>query len=137
VLGRETVRPQPVPLVVDECQPVRLVGNEQLLTRLVRNLIDNAARHTATDVHVALRRNGQSATLDVDDNGPGVPPADRERIFQRFTRIDEARGRTDGGAGLGLAIAREVARAHGGDVRCDDSPRGGARFTVTLPVPPV
>ena len=135
VLGRESVRPQPVPLVVDECQPVRLVGNEQLLTRLVRNLIDNAARHTATDVHVALRRNGQSATLDVDDNGPGVPPADRERIFQRFTRIDEARGRTDGGAGLGLAIAREVARAHGGDVRCDDSPRGGARFTVTLPVP--
>ena len=63
-----------------------------------------------------------------------MPPADRERIFQRFTRIDEARGRTDGGAGLGLAIAREVARAHGGDVRCDDSPTGGARFTVTLPV---
>ena len=135
VLGRESVRSQPVPIVVDECQPVRLVGNEQLLTRLVRNLIDNAASHTATDVHVALRRNGQSATLEVDDNGPGVPPADRDRIFQRFTRIDEARGRTDGGAGLGLAIAREVARAHGGDVRCDDSPRGGARFTVTLPVP--
>jgi signal transduction histidine kinase len=137
VLGRESSRPQPVPIVVDECQPVRLVGNEQLLTRLVRNLIDNAARHTATDVHVTLRRNGQSATLDVDDNGPGVPPADRDRIFQRFTRIDEARGRTDGGAGLGLAIAREVARAHGGEVRCDDSPRGGARFTVTLPVPTI
>jgi signal transduction histidine kinase len=136
VLGRESVRSQPVPIVVDECQPVRLVGNEQLLTRLVRNLIDNAASHTATDVHVALRRNGQSATLEVDDNGPGVPPVDRDRIFQRFTRIDEARGRTDGGAGLGLAIAREVARAHGGEVRCDDSPRGGARFTVTLPVPP-
>jgi signal transduction histidine kinase len=136
VVGRESVRSQPVPIVVVECQPVRLVGNEQLLTRLVRNLIDNAASHTATDVHVALRRNGVSATLDVDDNGPGVPPADRDRIFQRFTRIDEARGRTDGGAGLGLAIAREVARAHGGDVRCDESPRGGARFTVTLPVPP-
>jgi signal transduction histidine kinase len=135
VIGRELTRAQPVPIVIDECQPVRLVGNEQLLTRLVRNLIDNAARHTATDVHVALRRNGHHATLDVDDNGPGVPPADRDRIFQRFTRIDEARGRTDGGAGLGLAIAREVARAHGGDVRCDDSPAGGARFTVTLPVP--
>lgn len=134
VLGRESVRPQPVPIVVDECQPVRLVGNEQLLTRLVRNLIDNAARHTATDVHITLRRNGQHATLDVDDNGPGVPPGDRDRIFQRFTRLDEARGRTDGGAGLGLAIAREVARVHGGEVRCDDSPRGGARFTVTLPV---
>jgi len=134
VVGRESARPHAVPVVVDECQPVRLVGNEQLLTRLVRNLIDNAARHTATDVHLSLRRTGQQATLDVDDNGPGVPPADRDRIFQRFTRIDEARGRTDGGAGLGLAIARQVARAHGGDVRCDDSPRGGARFTVTFPV---
>jgi signal transduction histidine kinase len=134
LIGRESVRPHAVPIVVDDCEPVRLVGNEQLLTRLVRNLIDNAARHTATDVHVALRRNGQTATLDVDDNGPGVPPADRDRIFQRFTRIDEARGRTEGGAGLGLAIAREVARVHGGDVRCDDSPRGGARFTVTFPV---
>jgi len=134
VLSRESARTQLVPVVVDECEHVRLLGNEQLLTRLVRNLIDNAARHTATDVHITLRRNGQQATLDVDDNGPGVPPADRDRIFQRFTRIDEARGRTDGGAGLGLAIAREVARAHGGEVRCDDSPRGGARFTVTLPV---
>jgi len=134
VLSRESARTQLVPVVVDGCEHVRLVGNEQLLTRLVRNLIDNAARHTATDVHITLRRNGQQATLDVDDNGPGVPPADRDRIFQRFTRIDEARGRTDGGAGLGLAIAREVARAHGGEVRCDDSPRGGARFTVTLPV---
>ena len=65
-----------------------------------------------------------------------MPPGDRDRIFQRFTRIDEARGRTDGGAGLGLAIAREVARAHGGEVRCDDAPTGGARFTVTLPLPP-
>jgi signal transduction histidine kinase len=134
VIGREATRPQSVPVVVEECQPVRLLGSEQLLTRLVRNLIDNAARHAATAVHVSLRRNGQRATLDIDDNGPGVPPVDRDRIFQRFTRLDEARGRTDGGAGLGLAIAREVARAHGGDVRCDDSPRGGARFTVTLPL---
>ncbi len=135
VVTRESARTQTVPVVVDHCDPIRLVGNEQLLTRLVRNLIDNAARHTATDVHVALRRNGQTATLDVDDNGPGVPPADRDRIFQRFTRIDEARGRTDGGAGLGLAIARQVARAHGGEVRCDDAPTGGARFSVTLPAP--
>jgi signal transduction histidine kinase len=137
VLTRETARPQPVPVVVDRCDPVRLIGNEQLLTRLIRNLIENATRHAATDVHVSLARNGQLATLDVDDNGPGVPPVDRDRIFQRFTRIDEARGRHDGGAGLGLAIAREVARAHGGEVRCDDAPTGGARFTVTLPVPPV
>jgi signal transduction histidine kinase len=136
VLTRETVRPQPVPVAVDRCDPVRLVGNEQLLTRLIRNLLDNASRHAATEVHVSLRRNGQLATLDVDDNGPGVPPADRDRIFQRFARVDEARGRTAGGAGLGLAIAREVARAHGGDVRCDEAPAGGARFTVTLPVPP-
>ena len=107
VLGRESVRSQPVPIVVDECQPVRLVGNEQLLTRLVRNLIDNAASHTATDVHVALRRNGQSATLEVDDNGPGVPPADRDRIFQRFTRIDEARaGPTAGPASAWRSPAR-------------------------------
>jgi signal transduction histidine kinase len=134
IVSREALRTQVAPIVVDRCDPVRLRGNEQLLTRLVRNLIDNAARHTATDVHICLRHDGATATLDVDDDGPGVPLAERDMIFQRFARIDEARQRTDGGAGLGLAIARQVARAHGGDVRCDDSPSGGGRFVVIIPV---
>ena len=68
------------------------------------------------------------------DDGPGVPPADRERIFDRLVRLDEARAAEDGGAGLGLAIARGIARAHGGDLRCVDPPGGrGAAFALTLP----
>ncbi|WP_277501343.1 ATP-binding protein [Nocardioides sp. ChNu-99] len=71
--------------------------------------------------------------LVVDDDGSGVPPADRDRVFERFVRLDEARARDDGGSGLGLAIVREVARAHGGDAAVVTSPLGGARFVVTLP----
>ena len=70
----------------------------------------------------------------VDDDGPGIPEADRERVFERFTRLDEARSRDAGGSGLGLAIVREIARSQRGDVRIDTSPLGGARFTLYFPV---
>ena len=72
-------------------------------------------------------------TLTIDDDGPGIPATDRDRVFERFVRLDEGRGRADGGSGLGLAIAREVARAHGGDVTLADSPLGGLRAEVRLP----
>jgi signal transduction histidine kinase len=71
--------------------------------------------------------------LSVDDDGPGVAPADRSRIFDRFTRLDDGRARDAGGSGLGLAIVREIVAAHGGTVRVEDAPSGGARFEVHLP----
>jgi signal transduction histidine kinase len=72
----------------------------------------------------------------VDDDGPGVPPADRERVFERFVRLDDSRARGDGGSGLGLAIARATAQAHGGSIRVEDSELGGARFVLSLPAAP-
>ena len=116
-------------------QPVRVAGNPQLITRAVRNLLDNATRHAVDQVgvSVAIESATGMATVIVDDDGPGVPLESRDSIFHRFTRLDEARDRDHGGAGLGLAIARQVARAHDGDLTCTDSPLGGARFVLTIP----
>lgn len=105
------------------------LGNPEALRRVLRNLLDNARRHADGRVTVTVAE----GRLDVDDDGPGVPSADRERIFERFSRLDDARDRDAGGSGLGLAIARETARAAGGDVTVEDSPLGGARFTLRVP----
>ncbi|MFW6774721.1 sensor histidine kinase [Nocardioides sp. CPCC 205120] len=115
-------------------RPVRTTGDGPALGQVVRNLVDNAARHAAGAVALAstVRPDGV-VELVVDDDGAGVPAADRGRVFERFVRLDEARARDDGGSGLGLAIVREVARAHGGDAVVVPSPLGGARFVVTLP----
>ena len=111
----------------------RVRGDVRLLGRLVRNLADNAARHARSAVALGvLERDGQ-VLLTVDDDGPGVPAAERERIFERFVRLDEARARDAGGSGLGLAIVRAIAEAEGGSVGVEDSPLGGARFSVVLP----
>jgi signal transduction histidine kinase len=111
----------------------RVRGDVRLLSRLVRNLADNAARHARSAVAIAvLERDGQ-VLLTVDDDGPGVPAAERERVFERFVRLDEARARDAGGSGLGLAIVRAIAEAEGGSVGVEDSPLGGARFSVVLP----
>ena len=110
----------------------RIRGDARALERLVTNLGDNAARHASTVAFGVASQNGH-VTLTVDDDGPGIATQDRERVFERFVRLDEGRGRADGGSGLGLAIAREVARAHGGDVTLSDSPLGGLRAEVRLP----
>ena len=109
----------------------RVLGDRAQLARLVRNLVDNAKRHAASTVSLELEASSETVRLTVADDGAGVPVADRERIFERFTRLDDARARDSGGAGLGLAIVAEVARAHGGSVRIEGD--GGARFVVTLP----
>ena len=109
----------------------RVLGDRAQLARLVRNLVDNAKRHAASTVSLGLEASSERVRLTVADDGAGVPVADRERIFERFTRLDDARARDSGGAGLGLAIVAEVARAHGGSVRIEGD--GGARFVVTLP----
>ncbi|UGQ13469.1 HAMP domain-containing histidine kinase [Yinghuangia sp. ASG 101] len=115
--------------------PVQVVGDRGQLTRVLRNLADNAAGHAASAVAFTLTTVPGRAVVEVRDDGPGVPEADRERIFDRFVRLDESRQRASGGSGLGLAIVRELVLAHGGDVRVEDAPGGGALFRVDLPLP--
>ena len=102
--------------------------------RLLTNLVDNAVRHARSGVCVAVVSGPGGAVLSVTDDGPGIPAGDRERVFDRFTRIDSGRGRDSGGAGLGLAIVRELVRAHGGTVTLEDA-EPGLRAVVTLPAP--
>ncbi len=112
----------------------RITGVPRQLSRAVGNLLDNAQRHAEGLVRLSLRVEDGRAVIRVSDNGPGVPPGDRERIFERFVRLDDARSRDDGGAGLGLAIARDLVAAHGGDVTVGEAPEGGALFEVRLPL---
>ena len=113
--------------------PVRIDGDPAALARMLRNLVDNAARHATGRVALTLAERDGHAVIEVDDDGTGIAPADRGRVFDRFVRLDESRSRAIGGNGLGLAIVAEIAAAHGGDVTVGDSPLGGARFTVRLP----
>lgn len=101
--------------------------------RCVTNLVNNARRH-GTRVEVAGSRDERWLTVTVDDDGPGIPPARRDDVFRPFVRLDEARNQDAGGSGLGLTIARDAARSHGGDVILGDSPLGGLRATVRIPV---
>jgi signal transduction histidine kinase len=110
-------------------------GNAILLAQVVRNLVDNAVRHADAVVSVSVHEQGEGVEMVVADDGVGIAEEDRERVFQRFVRLDEARNREAGGAGLGLAIVRRILDVSGGTVLLDDSPMGGARFTVTLPQP--
>ncbi|MEM7337232.1 MAG: HAMP domain-containing sensor histidine kinase [Actinomycetota bacterium] len=111
-----------------------VAGRSAELRSIVTNLLDNAARYGTAAIGVQLTRTGSSVVLTVDDDGPGIDPAQRERVFERFVRLDEGRARDDGGSGLGLAIVRGIARRHGGDAEIHDSPLGGTRVVVRLPV---
>ncbi len=109
-----------------------MLGDPVALGQVVRNLLDNAVRHARSRVTVELHPagpGGGEVVLVVSDDGPGIPPEERERVFERFVRLDEARARDAGGSGLGLAIVRSVVEAHGGSVTVQD----GARFVVRLP----
>lgn len=121
-------------VVRTDLTPVRLVGDPELLRSAARNLIVNAIQHARREVVVSVDVDDVDAVLRVADDGPGVPAADRERIFERFVRLDEHRSRDAGGTGLGLAIVREVTAAHGGRVWIEDAPEGGAQFVVSLPL---
>jgi signal transduction histidine kinase len=111
----------------------RVAGDREKLRRLVRNLTDNAVRHAHGTVALALREMDGEVVLTVEDDGEGVPPEERERIFERFVRLDQARDRDGGGSGIGLAIVWEVAALHRGSVAVSDGDLGGARFEVRLP----
>ena len=108
-------------------------GDEVLLAQVVGNLLANAARHARSRVAVSLAEEGGRVVLAVDDDGPGIAPQDRARVFDRFVRLDEARARDAGGVGLGLAIVSDVVGLHGGTVHVERAPLGGARFVVDLP----
>lgn len=110
-------------------------GDRDSLERLVRNLVDNAHEHGGS-VRVSVHREGGMAVLEVDDDGPGIPVEDRERVFERWTRLDLARDRVSGGSGLGLTLVREIAVAHGGSAGITESPLGGTRVRVILPAAP-
>ena len=107
-------------------------GRHDDLRRALGNLVDNAVRHARTTVSVTAREDGRHVVVEVSDDGAGIPRADRERVFERFTRLDEGRARDAGGSGLGLAIAREVVLRHGGDVELDDSESGGLTARLLL-----
>jgi signal transduction histidine kinase len=131
---RSRVAAQSGPRVIAEVRPVRVRGDRGQLARAVRNLVDNAVRHARTTVTLRLLPTGEVARLEVVDDGPGVPAAGRDRIFQRFVRLEDGRERAGGGSGLGLAIVAEIVAAHGGGVTVADAPGGGAAFVLTLPL---
>ena len=110
-------------------------ADARLLGQLVRNLADNAARHSRGRVAIGVTPADGYVFVTVEDDGPGVPVEERDRIFERFVRLDEARSRDAGGSGLGLAIARGIATSARGTLAVDDSRWGGARFVLTLPLP--
>ncbi|WP_412747159.1 ATP-binding protein [Krasilnikovia sp. MM14-A1004] len=113
-------------------EPLDIPGDPDALARVVANLLDNAVRHAASTVELTTGADGTYRSITVTDDGPGIPAADRERVFDRFTRLDDARARDAGGTGLGLAIVRELVRRHGGTVTLADA-GPGLRVTVRLP----
>jgi signal transduction histidine kinase len=111
----------------------RVLGDRGQLERLVRNLTENAARHASSRTALGLSAKDGRVLLSVDDDGPGIPAEARDRVFERFVRVDGARGRSTGGTGLGLAIVREIAAAHRGTVSMGESSLGGLRVEVRFP----
>jgi len=123
----------PERLTVDAAPGITMAVKRHALRRCATNLIDNALKHGA-HVDVALKKNGRFVEILVDDDGPGIPESRREEAFRPFHRLDEGRNLQKGGVGLGLAIARDIARAHGGDLTLGKSDSGGLRAAILLPV---
>jgi signal transduction histidine kinase len=113
---------------------VTTLADRALLGRAVRNLVANAARHASSDVRVVVEVAATAVWVHVDDDGDGIEPPRRDEVFDRFSRLDDARRADDGGSGLGLAIVRSVAVAHGGGAVASGSPLGGARVSMWLPL---
>lgn len=113
--------------------PVRVRGDASRLQQVVRNLLSNAERHADTWIAVSLVAEGDEAVVTVVNDGDRIAPEDRERVFERFVRLDDSRTRDTGGSGLGLAISREIVAAHGGTIGAGEDPEGRCRFQVRLP----
>ncbi|WP_067800504.1 sensor histidine kinase [Actinomadura formosensis] len=134
LVEREVARQlPPIPVSVKAETGVMVTGSGVRLGRVLVNLLANAQRYAAARIEVAVRAEDGEAVVEVYDDGPGIPPADRERVFERFARLDSARSRDKGGSGLGLPIARQIAVAHGGRLYIADGPYG-ARLVLRLPL---
>ncbi len=120
--------------VVTHIETGRTVGDRAALARVIRNLVDNAARYASGTVWLDCQPESGHVVISVADDGPGIPVRDRTRIFERFVRLDPSRARFSGGSGLGLSIVDEIVRSHHGTVTVGDAPYGGALFTLTLPL---
>ncbi|WP_187414225.1 sensor histidine kinase [Nonomuraea sp. PA05] len=121
------------PIFLDACAPAPVLGSPMQLDRLLTNLLDNATRHTASRIDVEVAVRGDRVVVTVTDDGDGIAPEDRERVFERFTRLESARAKDKGGSGLGLPLSREIATAHGGTLTvAEHTP--GARFVAVLPL---
>ncbi len=118
--------------VESKLSPATIEANRTQLGRAVNNLLSNAVRHATSRVEVSTSQTAEFFTVMVDDDGPGVAPDQREHVFERFVRLDDGRSRSAGGSGLGLALVAAIAQAHGGSVRCEESPIGGARFVLAI-----
>jgi signal transduction histidine kinase len=130
-------RPVPDGITLRLCHLDRVLalGDETQLSRVVSNLVDNALKYAASIVELSMRQDGRQAVISVSDDGPGIPTADRERIWERFARLDDDRSRASGGSGLGLAMVRELTMAHGGAASVTSRhPGPGVTFLVRLPV---
>lgn len=111
--------------------PDTLLCDAKHLSRALANVLRNAVRYAKSKVAVTIECAGSRTSISVDDDGPGVPPLERDRLFEPFTRLEGSRGRDSGGVGLGLAIVKSVAEWHGGEARISDSPLGGARVSIS------
>ena len=132
---RERIGVEHTGLAVDVViEAVRVTGDADALQRVLRNLVDNAARHAATTLTLRVQVTAGTAEILVGNDGPPIAAADRERIFDRFVRLDDSRSRAGGGTGLGLPIARDIIDAHGGTLTVDDLPQGAA-MRIRLPLP--
>jgi signal transduction histidine kinase len=129
----ESMRSRRVPVDRGAVSAGRVVGQPDEVGRAMAHLLDNAARHANEQVAVGVRTEGDEVVCWVDDDGPGIPPRERRRIFDRFVRLDDARTRDRGGAGLGLAVVASTVEKMGGSVVVEDAPLGGARFEIRWP----
>ncbi len=112
-----------------------VLGSESQLSRMVSNLVDNALRYSRTKVELSVTTSRRWARISVTDDGPGIAERDKDRIWDRFVRLDDDRSQSSGGSGLGLAIVREIALAHGGTTAAGNSlPGPGAEFVILLPL---
>lgn len=116
-----------------ELTPVRVTGDARRLGQVLRNVLDNANRHARSRIRIRLSAGPERARVVIDNDGDPVPEADRQRIFERFVRLDESRSRESGGSGLGLAIAAGIMTAHHGSITTGQAPSGDCRFEIFLP----